>query len=96
MVRILYKKYQKATLFVVTNKPVEVCEAISKISHHGATIIEGEGSYEHCERNVVYSVISGAESGRVISVIKTADPDAFVNVLKTERVLGRFYQPPAD
>lgn len=96
MVRILYRKYQKATLFVVTNKPKEVCEAISKISHHGATIIEGEGSYEHCERNVVYSVVSGSESGRVISVVKEADPEAFVNVLKTERVLGRFYQPPAD
>ena len=95
-VRILYRKYQKATLFVVTNKPQEVCDAISKISHHGATIIEGEGSFEHCERNVVYSVVSGAESGRVISVIKEADPEAFVNVLKTERVLGRFYQPPAD
>ena len=95
-VRILYRKYQKATLFVVTNKPQEVCDAISKISHHGATIIEGEGSFEHCERNVVYSVVSGAESGRVISVVKEADPEAFVNVLKTERVLGRFYQPPAD
>ena len=96
MVRILYRKYQKATLFVVTNKPREVCEAIYNISNHGATIIEGEGSFEHCERNVVYSVISGAESGRVIRVVKEADPDAFVNVLKTERVLGRFYQPPAD
>ena len=96
MVRILYKKYQKATLFVVTNKPREVCEAIYKISNHGATIIEGEGSFEHCERNVVYSVISGAESGRVTAVIKEADPEAFVNVLKTERVMGRFYQPPAD
>jgi uncharacterized membrane-anchored protein YitT (DUF2179 family) len=29
MVRILYRQYQKATLFVVTNKPKEVCEAIS-------------------------------------------------------------------
>ena len=95
-VRILYKKYQKATLFVVTNKPREVCEAIYKISNHGATIIEGEGSFEHCERNVVYSVISGAESGRVTAVVKEADPEAFVNVLKTERVMGRFYQPPAD
>ena len=81
---------------ILNIKPQEVCDAISKISHHGATIIEGEGSFEHCERNVVYSVVSGAESGRVISVIKEADPEAFVNVLKTERVLGRFYQPPAD
>ncbi len=95
-VRIIYRKYQQATFFIVTNKPKEVCEAISRISNHGATVLEGEGSYEHCERNVVYSVVSGAESGRVIQAVKTADRKAFVNVLKTERVIGRFYQRPTD
>lgn len=95
-VRVIYRKYQQATFFIVTNKPKEVCAAISKTSHHGATVLEGEGSYEHCERNVVYSVVSGAESGRIISSVKKADPDAFVNVLKTERIMGRFYQRPTD
>ena len=95
-VRVLYRKYQQATLFIVTNRPKEVCEAIASVSNHGATVLEGEGSYEHCERNVVYSVVSSAESGRVIAVVKQTDPAAFVNVLKTERVIGRFYQRPAD
>ena len=96
VVRLLYRKYQQATFFIVTNKPKEVCDAIYKISMHGATIIEGEGSFEHCERNVVYSVVSSAEIGRVIKVVKDTDPEAFVNVLKTERVIGRFYQRPTD
>lgn len=95
-IRILYRKYQKATLFVITNKPREICDVIAEISNHGATIIEGEGSYEHCERNVVYSVVSAAESGKVINSVKKTDPEAFVNVLKTERVMGRFYQRPTD
>lgn len=60
----LYKKYQQETLFVVTNKPQEVCDAIFRISHHGATILEGQGSFEHCERNVVYSVVSGRKVKR--------------------------------
>ena len=95
-IRILYRKYQKATLFIVTNKPKEVCEAIYNISNHGATLLEGEGAYEHCERYVVYSVVSSAESSRVTNIVKKVDPEAFVNVLKTERVHGRFYQRPAD
>ena len=95
-IRILYRKYQKATLFVITNKPREICDVIAENSNHGATIIEGEGSYEHCERNVVYSVVSAAESGKVINSVKKTDPEAFVNVLKTERVMGRFYQRPTD
>ena len=96
VVRMLYRKYQQATFFIVTNKPKEVCDAIYKISMHGATIIEGEGSFEHCERNVVYSVVSSAETGKVIKAVKDTDPDAFLNVLKTERVIGRFYQRPTD
>ena len=95
-IRMIYRKYQKATIFVITNKPREVCDTIASISNHGATILEGEGSYEHCERNVVYSVVSGAEAGKVTSAIKKADENAFVNVLKTERVMGRFYQRPTE
>ena len=55
-----------------------------------------EGAYEHCERYVVYSVVSSAESGRVTSVVREVDSEAFVNVMKTERVNGRFYQRPTD
>lgn len=95
-IRLLYRKYQKATLFIVTTKPKEVSEVVYAVSNHGATIIEGEGSYEHCERNVVYSVVSAAEAVKVTAKVKETDPEAFVNIMKTERVIGRFYQRPAD
>ena len=92
----LYKKYQQQTLLVVTNRPKEVCEEIYKVSHHGATIIQGEGSYEHCERYMIYSVVSSAESKKVVAGVKNIDPKAFVNVMKTEQLYGRFYQAPND
>lgn len=93
VLHVLYKKFQQSTLFIVTTKPVAVCNAIYNISKHGATVLEGEGSYEHCERNVVYSVVSAAESRHVIKVIREADPDAFINEMKTQKLSGRFYQP---
>lgn len=93
---VMYKKYQQETLFVVTNFPQEVCDAISEISHHGATILEGKGYYEHCERDLVYSVVSGAESKKVIRAVRRADGDAFINAVKTQQLSGRFYQKPAD
>lgn len=92
----LYKKYQQQTLFIVTNKPQEICDAIYQISHHGATIIEGEGSFEHCERYVVYSIVSGAERKKVVQLVKEVDPQAFVNVVKTEQLAGSFYQAPNE
>lgn len=92
----LYKKYQQVTLFIVTNQPNEVCDEIYRISNHGATILEGQGSFEHCERNVVYSVVSGAESKKVIRSVKNVDPNAFVNAMRTQQLSGRFYQKPAE
>ena len=92
----LYKQYQQQTLFIVTNNSAAVCEAISNISNHGATIMKGEGSYEGHERDVVYSVVSTHESTRVISAIKDVDPAAFINTIKTEKVKGRFYHKPKD
>ena len=92
----LYKKYQRLTVFVVTNKPQEISDAIFRVSHHGATILEGEGSYGHCERNVVYSVVSYAETKKVMNAIRETDPEAFVNAIRTEQLSGRFYQKPAE
>lgn len=92
----LYKKYQQQTLLVVTNKPQEVCKEIYKVSHHGATIIQGEGAYEHCERYMIYSVVSSSESKKVVNRVREIDSKAFVNVMKTEQLSGRFYQAPND
>jgi len=96
ILQMLYKRYQKQTLFIVTNKPEDICEAISAVSKHGATILRGEGSYEHCERDIVYSVVSKEESKTVIRAVKEADAGAFVNAIRTEELSGRFYQRPNE
>lgn len=96
VLHMLYKRYQKQTLFIVTNKANEICQAINQVSMHGATVLSGEGSYEHQKRKVVYSVVSKDESKRVIRAVKDADPAAFVNALRTEELSGRFYQRPTE
>lgn len=96
VLHMTYKRYQQKTLFVVTNRPQDVYEEIAKISHHGATVMDGEGSYQHEERKVVYSVVSSDEAKSVIHAVKRADPKAFINVIKTEQILGRFYQRPNE
>jgi uncharacterized membrane-anchored protein YitT (DUF2179 family) len=80
----------------VTNHAKEICDAIYHVSHHGATILDGKGSYEHQERDIVYSVVSSEESKQVLAVVKEIDPAAFVNVIKTEELSGRFYRRPTE
>ena len=44
----------------------------------------------------MYSVVSSAESKKVIQAIKQADPHTFINIMKTEQVSGKFYQKPNE
>lgn len=96
VVHVLYKKYQQKTLLIVTNCAKDVCEAISRVSNHGATILKGEGFYEHRERDMVYSVVSSAEIKNVIRAVREVDSHAFINTFKTDQLSGRFYQEPND
>ena len=96
IIRTIYRKYQQITLFVVTDNPEEVCNIISKLSNHGATVLEGEGYYNHCKRSVVYSVVSSAEANKVVSAIKEIDKAAFINIIKTQQILGKFYRRPEE
>lgn len=96
VIRLMYRKFHRATLFIVTDKPQEVSDTIYSISQHGATILEGEGSFGHCEKNVVYSVVDKPQVKKVVKAIKEIDPGAFVNEVRTERLAGNFYQKPEE
>ena len=97
IINILYRKYQQATLFIVTSAPDEVSLLIYDMTRHGATIIYGRGSYEEeSTKSVVYSVVTATQVSKVVNAVREIDPAAFVNVFKSERVSGRFYRIPED
>ena len=81
---------------MITNHTEAVFEVIKVHTHHGATVFHGKGCYNNAERDLVYSVVSGDEVRRVIPKIKQADPAAFINVVRSKQVSGRFYLRPND
>ena len=93
---LLYRNYQQETLFIVTDKWAEVSSAIYDTCHHGSTIWAAEGGYKEDWRNVIYSVVSSSEVKSVTDAIRKVDPDAFINAIPTERLLGRFYREAKD
>jgi uncharacterized membrane-anchored protein YitT (DUF2179 family) len=92
----LYKVYQQKTLLIITNKPDEIYSLIREKTNHGATSFEGIGKYEKKGRVLLYSVVSANEVTELIKGIKEIDTNAFINVIKTELLNGRFYQRPKD
>lgn len=91
-----YKRYHKNTLLIITDSPEEIIRIIYEQSGHGATIINSIGSHNKQERTLVYSVVSSDEVKKLISRLKDADEDIFINVIKTEQLNGNFYLKPND
>lgn len=92
IIKFFYKRYQKHTLLIITDKTQEIYEQIRIVTHHDATLFVGTGCYEGTERKMLYSVVSSDQVSTVMNIIKEIDPKAFINSLKTEELSGRFYK----
>lgn len=97
VIRTLDPDGRRATLLVVTGRESAggVCAQIQD-THHTATLIEGVGLYNGEPCVMIYSVVSDSQVRVLARKIRQADPKAFVNVLRTERVVGKFYRRPRD
>ena len=89
-----YKRYEKKTLFVVTNKPVEVSMEVRMTTNHTSTILDGEGGYSGQNKYIVYMIVGADQLGLVRRHIRAVDPNAFINVLNSDMVTGKFYIRP--
>ncbi|MDR2056476.1 MAG: YitT family protein [Desulfovibrio sp.] len=94
--KALFRGYQRKTLLIITGMPDEIYALIRDQTHHGATAFTGIGQYRMAERVMLYSVVAANETHKLVAGIKKIDPDAFINILNTEQLNGRFYRPPLD
>ncbi len=95
-INYLYKRYKKATLLVISEKYEEIFELIKNTTHHDATLFQGIGYPVEKTRHLLYSVVSADEVRRLTPAIREIDPKAFINILKTQELLGHFYRKPND
>jgi uncharacterized membrane-anchored protein YitT (DUF2179 family) len=96
VVHLMYRAYQYQSLLIVTTEPKRVCEAIHRLSHHSATVLEAKGGYLNQSTNLVYSVVAADDTTRVCMICKKIDPSAFITAISTSRVVGRFYMRPRE
>jgi uncharacterized membrane-anchored protein YitT (DUF2179 family) len=96
VVHFLNNRYKKDTVFVVTDHPNEIVGCLNRCVKHWITEMKVLGAYKGEERTLIYTVISSPELKKVLKTLKETDPHAFVNVIRTERVTGRFYIKPND
>lgn len=90
IIQMFFKKYQQATLFIVSDKYEDIYKAILKCTEHSATVLDGTGCFTNEEKKMVYSVVSSQEVKIVLNAIRIVDKHAFINIVKTQELDGRF------
>ena len=96
IVHMLNPRYKRTTLFIISDKSEDIYEHIKDSTHHGATLFRGTGLYNGAPKDMIYSVIAGDQVKLVTRQVREIDPQAFINILKTDQVAGNFYQRPND
>lgn len=96
VINTLYKKYEKTTLLIITDKSSEIYAKVKELTNHGATVFEGRGEFSGKTHKMVYTVVSSSESGKLEKALRAVDPDAFINVLQSKEIIGRFFKRAND
>ena len=92
----LYRRYQKITMLIITEKPDELYQVIKETTNHDATKLTGTGCFKNAEKALLYTVVSADELGPLSKSLKKHDASAFINVLKTKEIFGRFFTRAKD
>ncbi|WP_099974822.1 MULTISPECIES: YitT family protein [Lactobacillaceae] len=93
VIDFIYNKDEKLQVMIVTSKPKKVIAEIQNEMRRGITIVHDvEGAYKHEQKTILFTVISRSELGDLETAMDDSDPNAFVSVTDTVKILGRFYQ----
>ncbi|KAA9007491.1 YitT family protein [Paenibacillus spiritus] len=89
VVNMIYIRHVKLTCFIVTKHREEMLERLNRLPH-GVTVVNAEGGYSHEGNTMLMTVTTRYELAELRKAIREIDSSAFVNVLETVEIMGRF------
>lgn len=81
------------TALIITSRPQQVSNQILTEMQRGVTQVTARGAYTGAERTVLYCVISRSEVAQVKSLVREADPQAFMVIGQAHEALGEGFRP---
>lgn len=79
--------YSKAVM-IISEQHEAIARAIIEDLDRGATYLNGEGTYSHKEKKVIFTVVKKQQLAELKEVVTGIDPNAFVVVQEAHQVLG--------
>ena len=96
VINSLHRREQKVTLFIITREGELLEQQLMALTNHGVTHINAEGCYLKEEKDLLYTVVSADEVKDVTALVRKLDPGAFLNIIRSDSISGRFYEEPLE
>jgi uncharacterized membrane-anchored protein YitT (DUF2179 family) len=80
------------TLFIISDKFVEIRDRIINDLHRGGTYIPGKGMYNGSDKTIIFTVVNRREMALLQEYIHEIDPNAFLTVLEANEILGEGFK----
>jgi uncharacterized membrane-anchored protein YitT (DUF2179 family) len=80
---------RKKKVIIVSDKSREIARAIMKSMVRGITFMKGEGAFTGNGKDVIFTVVSLTQLGKLKKAVHTVDPTAFMIISDANEVQGR-------
>ncbi|WP_223066352.1 YitT family protein [Paenibacillus caui] len=92
VVDMIHVGHIKVTCFIVTKDKEKMLCQLRKL-HHGITCMESQGGYSEQGNYTLMTVTTRYEYAAVRKTVIETDPHAFMNVVQSTEIVGRFVKP---
>ena len=89
LIDYLHTRYEKVTVFIVTKNHEILINQLLPLKR-GVTLMHAIGAYSQRSQLLLMTVTTRYELPYLKAIIKTADSNAFINIVNTSEVLGSF------
>ncbi len=77
---------------IITTKPVEICDYITKVLKRGATEMDAKGYFTNEDKTVIFTVLNCRQAVMLQHVVKEIDKNSFVMITNTSEVMGKGFK----
>lgn len=89
MDKMLLLGTDRTEIKIISEKALEISEAIQKQVDRGVTLLHGEGGFLHDQKEILLSIVSNREVVKVEKLVHEIDPTCFIIINRVSEVKGR-------
>lgn len=77
---------------IITSKPEEIINFVTKELGRGATEIHGEGAFTHENKTVILTVVNRYQAVKLRNYTRSIDPHSFILITNTTEIIGKGFR----